>query len=64
MAINADLLHQIKQAKKDLAAAGWNHICTTMNDGGTKDYGLVYTRNGEKFYLNIETVNNVWRKTL
>lgn len=63
MNISRELANQIKNAKRELAAAGWNHICTTMNDGNTKEYGLVYTRNGEKFYLNIETLEEVRSKT-
>jgi len=50
---------QIRRSNEDkakLVAAGWEHIATVMSgDKGDKQYGLLFTRNGERFYYNIET---------
>jgi hypothetical protein len=46
----------IAQIKSQMIAAGWNYnlSVTRTASHGTK-YGLLFTKGGEKFYLNNET---------
>jgi hypothetical protein len=54
-------LKQIDEAKKTLTSAGWEHAYSVMSgDRGDRKYGLVFlNNNGEKFYLNHETLGHV-----
>jgi len=50
----------IAQIKANMIAAGWNYILsiTRTTSHGTK-YGLLFTKDGQKFYLNNETRDNL-----
>lgn len=51
---------QLQAAHKTLEAAGWTKVCSVMSDSNSNGrYGSLYTKNGESFYLNIETLNNL-----
>lgn len=49
---------KLQQAKLQLSANGWTHTHTVMN-GGEGNYGSCYIKNGAKFYLNKDTVDNL-----
>jgi hypothetical protein len=50
----------IAQLKANMIAAGWNHILsTTRTPGHGTNYGLLFTKDGQKFYLNNETRDNL-----
>jgi len=50
----------IKQIKANMIAAGWNYILTTTcTPGHGTNYGLLFSKDGQKFYLNIETLDNL-----
>lgn len=52
----AEMMRRSNADKAKLAAAGWEHIASVMSgDKGNKDYGLLFTRAGERFFYNIET---------
>lgn len=50
----------IAQIKANMIAAGWNYILsTTRTTGHGTNYGLLFTKDGQKFYLNNETRDNL-----
>jgi hypothetical protein len=57
--MNTQMIVDIKAAKKVLAAKGYEHICSTMIDGDTKEYGLVYLKDGHKVYVNKDTASSI-----
>jgi hypothetical protein len=57
--MNTQMIVDIKAAKKVLAAKGYEHICSTMTDGDTKEYGLVYLKDGHKVYVNKDTASSI-----
>ncbi len=46
---------QINEAKRKLIADGWIYIMGVMTDGNTKNYGSLFDKDGQTFYLNHET---------
>ena len=48
----------LRAAKASLTSAGWTEVCSVMSDSGkqTGHYGILFTRDGAEFYLNVETV--------
>ena len=42
----------IQQIKAALIAAGWNYILSTTGNHSTGEYGLLFTKDGIKFWLN------------
>jgi len=42
----------IQQIKTALIAAGWNYILSTTGNQSTGEYGLLFTKDGIKFWLN------------
>lgn len=53
----------LNEAKAYLKNEGWTYVCSIMSDTGkqTGHYGLLFIRNGEKFYLNVDTIGEVGR---
>jgi hypothetical protein len=50
----------IAQIKANMIAAGWTYnLSVTRTPGHGTNYGLLFTKNGQKFYLNNETQNNL-----
>jgi hypothetical protein len=47
----------VQKLKAQMVEAGWNYVLSTTGSG--KNYGLLFTKNGEKFYLNRETWQNL-----
>ena len=47
-------LREMNANKKKLKDAGWEHILSVSHVPG-ENYGLLFTKNGEKFWLNKET---------
>ncbi len=50
---------QINEAKRKLIADGWVYIMGIMTDGNTKNYGSLFDKDGQTFYLNHETALSV-----
>lgn len=50
---------QLKAAQTALTVAGFAHILSSMNDGGSDKFGLLYARGEETFWLNKLTINNL-----
>jgi hypothetical protein len=44
----------IAPLKAKMIAAGWTYVLSTTGSG--KNYGLLFTKDGQKFYLNKETI--------
>lgn len=44
-----------QQAKKELAAAGWEHIATVCSDTAGLRYGSHFLKQGAEFFLNKDT---------
>jgi hypothetical protein len=50
----------IAQIKARMIASGWNYILsTTATPGHGTNYGLLFTKGGQKFYLNRETFGTI-----
>lgn len=44
-----------EQARAELLAAGWQHVCTTScGDDGVR-YGSLFVKAGARYYLNRDT---------
>lgn len=50
-----------KRCMNALTAAGWTHIATLLKSSDSKStcYGMCYTRNGERFWLNKDTFTDL-----
>lgn len=48
-----------KAAKAALIAAGWTEIMSMMSDTPGTRYGTLFTKDGQEFWLNKDTVNNL-----
>jgi predicted lipoprotein with Yx(FWY)xxD motif len=46
----------IQQIKSALIATGWSYILSSMSDQATNEYGLLFTKDGIKFWLNNKTI--------
>ena len=46
----------IQQIKSALIATGWNYILSTTGNHSTGEYGLLFTKDGIKFWLNNKTI--------
>lgn len=46
----------LMQAENELEADGWVNILSVMHDGGGLEYGVLYKKDGVKFYLNKDTI--------
>lgn len=50
-------------AQNILAARGWEHTMSIMQDDAKKEgvtnFGCVYVKNGQEFYLNFKTIGNL-----
>ena len=47
-------------AKLNLINDGWQFVCSVMHDGGaTGAYGMLFTKDGAKQYLNKDTVEDI-----
>jgi len=50
-------------ASKALKAVGWAHIATIAADDAKQDgvtnFGMMFTRPGETFYLNYKTITSI-----
>lgn len=46
---------QFKKAAEELKAEGWSHIFSVMAAGAGLAYGMCFTKDGVKFYLNKDT---------
>lgn len=50
----------VKAAKAKMIAAGWDYILTvTATPGHGTNYGLLFSKDGAKFYLNKDTFNQM-----
>lgn len=47
---------KLNAAKTILLAAGWTHILSSTGNKSTGEYGLLFTKNGEKLWLNNLTI--------
>lgn len=61
MATNHQALRtQLKECKDQLLQKGWEHILSKMSDSPKgQEYGLLFTRNGARYWLNIETMHHL-----
>jgi len=60
MIIHTALRRALTAAKLQLINAGWTYAFSVMHDGGSSgEYGACYIKNGAKFYLNKDTVDNL-----
>ncbi len=54
---------EFADAAKRLTDAGWELVGTVMVDDAHKpevvNFGRLYTRNGERFYLNLKTIGQL-----
>lgn len=53
----------IVQTIAALKSAGWEYIGSVMNNNGTGNrlaYGLLFTKDGKKFYFNKDTYLEGW----
>ena len=71
--LNQELLTKLTGARKALLSAGWDQVCSVMDDGdksGRIDFGTLFIRSmakpmpgcsetHRKFWLNIKTVDHV-----
>jgi hypothetical protein len=50
----------VAELKAALIAAGWTYVLSiTRTPGHGTEYGLLFTKDGEKFYLNHETLGSM-----
>ena len=49
----------LNKAKSILLASGWAHILSSTGNKSTGEYGLLFSKNGEKFWLNNLTIASV-----
>lgn len=49
----------VKQIKARLEKAGWEYIGSVMNDSSNENFGLCFVNDGETFWLNFRTYNNL-----
>lgn len=61
MTINHQALRtQLKECKDQLKQQGWEHILSKMTSSDVgQEYGSLFTRNGARFWLNIETMHHL-----
>ena len=51
---------QMIAAKKTLERNGWVHTHSVMHEAGaTGNYGMAFSKNGQSFYLNKDTITKV-----
>ena len=50
---------ELQTAKAILATQGWTFLLSTTGNKSTGEYGLLYTKNGVKFWLNNLTISTV-----
>jgi hypothetical protein len=54
---------EFNAAAKNLSDRGWTLVGTVMVDDAKKpgviNFGRMYTRSGDKFYLNFKTIGNL-----
>ena len=49
----------LNTAKNILINTGWVHILSSTGNKSTGEYGLLFTKNGEKLWLNNLTIPTV-----
>jgi hypothetical protein len=50
-----ELKTALKKAESELVSAGWRKGCSVMHDGAGVSYGVCFSKDGVKFYLNKGT---------
>lgn len=48
-----------EMAEAHLKSRGWESILSACVSRPTREYGTLFTRKGEEFWLNIETVGSL-----
>lgn len=52
--------HQVKSAKAAMISAGWDYILSAIkSDKSSGEYGLLFTKGEERFWLNVETIDKL-----
>ncbi len=60
MTKNLPTREEMFAAQQTLKANGWEHTATLMSgDKGDANYGLLYARGEERFWLNKDTIDNL-----
>ena len=52
-------VQQMKDAIKALQSKGWSRVCTVMHNSPSLPFGILFIKDSEKFYLNLNTFNNL-----
>lgn len=49
----------LRNAMQRLRDSGWEHVMSLMHADRDGDYGLLFTKEGRQFWLNIETYKSL-----
>lgn len=50
------LKDKLQKAHNELLADGWQEVCTSMASGSGLSYGVLFIKDGKRFYLNKDTL--------
>jgi len=62
MKTNMPTRQQMFAAQKTMTDRGWNHVLSVLDsdsDEGRTDFGLLYARGDERFWMNHKTIGNL-----
>jgi hypothetical protein len=48
-----------REAESHLRERGWTSVLSACVSGPTREYGTLFCRDGQDFWLNIETVSSL-----